>query len=81
MMKRFHSDALKLFDAMLAAGETIDQAERVRLMQDAEAATNEEPFAVYLYSIDDLYGVQNWVEEFEPRPDQTIRMIEWAIIE
>lgn len=80
--KRFRTSIMPqgFDDAVLAAGETIDQAERVSLMQDAMAAINEEPFAVYLYSIDDLYGVQKWVEEFEPRPDQTIRMIEWAII-
>ena len=66
-------------EAILAAGETIDRAERVKLMQEAMVAINEEPFAIYLYSIDDLYGVQKWVEDFEPRPDQTIRMIEWAI--
>jgi hypothetical protein len=37
-------------------------------------ALNREPFAVYLYSIDDLYGVQRWVQGFAPRPDQTIRL-------
>lgn len=68
-------------EAILAAGTTFDLAERVKLMQDAMAAINEEPFAIYLYSLDDLYGVQSWVEDFEPRPDQTIRMIEWAIEE
>jgi peptide/nickel transport system substrate-binding protein len=67
-------------EAILAASKTMDLAARVKLLQDAEAAINKEPFAIYLYSLDDLYGVQNWVEGFQARSDQTIRLIDWAII-
>jgi hypothetical protein len=34
---------------------------------------------VYLYSIDDLYGVQGWVQGFAPRPDQTIRVTNMGV--
>lgn len=80
--KRFRTSIMPAaFDeAGLAAGKAMVQSERVKLMQEAMRAINEEPFAIYLYSIDDLHGVQNWVEGFVPRTDQTIRLIEWAII-
>lgn len=79
--KRFRTaDMPAEFDAkMEQAGKTADDAERVKLVQQAEAATNADPFAVYLYSIDDLYGVQNWVQGFTPRPDQTIRLSDMGV--
>ena len=40
---------------------------------------NKEPFAVYLYSLDYLYGVQGWVQNFLPRPDQTIRVTNMGV--
>ncbi len=74
------SEVPSAFDvAVTDAGKTLDQAERIKLMQDAMIAINEEPIAIYLYSLDDLYGVQKWVEGFKPRPDQSIRLYEWAI--
>lgn len=79
--KRFRTSVMPAgFDeAMEKAGQVANEAERIKLIQEAEAATNAEPFAVYLYSIDDLYGVQDWVEGFAPRPDQTIRLTDMGV--
>lgn len=46
----------------------------MKATQDAMAASNKEPIAIYRYSIDDRYGVQGWVQGFAPSPDQTIRV-------
>jgi peptide/nickel transport system substrate-binding protein len=63
------------FDDNLAkVGNAPDEATRIKLLQDIEKSINAEPFAVYLYTIDDLYGAQSWVTGFAPRPDQTIRL-------
>ncbi len=70
----------KSFDtAMADAAKATEEAARARLVQEAMAAANKEPFAVYLYSIDDLYGVQRWVQGFSPRPDQTIRVTNMGV--
>lgn len=61
-------------EALEKASSTQDEAERVKLLQDAMQAIHDEPFAVYLYSLDDLYGAQEWVEGFKPRPDQVVRL-------
>lgn len=61
------------------AGETPDQAERLRIIQDILVDLNKEPFAVYLYSLDDLYGLQNWIKDFQPRPDQVIRLTQIGV--
>jgi len=68
------------FDANVAKlGKATNEAERTRLMQDIAKSLNEEPIAIYLYSIDDLYGVQSWVTGFKPRPDQTIRLTDMGV--
>lgn len=79
--KRFRTSVMPAgFDAAMdQAGKATDEAARVRLLQDAMAAANKEPFAVYLYSIDDLYGVQGWAQGFVPRPDQTIRVTNMGV--
>ncbi len=79
--KRFRTSVMpEGFDtAMEQAGVAADEAERLKLIQQAETAINEAPFAVYLYSIDDLYGVQDWVQGFAPRPDQTIRLTDMGV--
>lgn len=79
--KRFRTSVMpEGFDtAMAQAGVASDEAARIKLIQEAETAINEAPFAVYLYSIDDLYGVQDWVQGFAPRPDQTIRLTDMGV--
>jgi len=66
-------------EAVQKAGTTTDEAQRLKLLQDAMKAINEEPFAIYLYSIDDLYGLQSWVTGFTPRPDQTLRLTNMGV--
>ena len=61
------------------AAKATDDAARTKLVQEAMVALNKEPFAVYLYSLDDLYGVQGWVQGFLPRPDQTIRVTNMGV--
>jgi peptide/nickel transport system substrate-binding protein len=79
--KRFRTSVMPAgFDAAMdQAGKATDDAARVKAMEEAMAAANKEPFAVYLYSIDDLYGVQGWVQGFVPRPDQTIRVTNMGV--
>jgi peptide/nickel transport system substrate-binding protein len=74
--KRFRTSIMpRAFDAAMdQAARATDDAARTRAVQEAMAAISREPFAVYLYSIDDLYGVQRWAQGFTPRPDQTIRV-------
>jgi len=68
------------FDANVAKlGRATNEAERTKLMQDIAKSLDEEPIAIYLYSIDDLYGVQSWVTGFKPRPDQTIRLTDMGV--
>ena len=67
------------FDEAMAAAANAQGEEREQLIEQAMQAINEEPFAIYLYSIDDLYGVQDWVEGFEPRPDQTLRLLDMGV--
>ena len=61
-------------DNLTKVGTAPDEATRIKLLQDIEKSINAEPFAVYLYTLDDLYGAQSWVTGFTPRPDQTIRL-------
>jgi peptide/nickel transport system substrate-binding protein len=79
--KRFRTSVMpEGFDtAMEQAGVVADEAERIKLIQQAEAATNEEPFAVYLSSIEAWSGVQDWVAGFVPRPDQTLRLTDMGV--
>ena len=74
--RRFRTSVMpKAFDAAMdQAAKATDDGARTKLVQDAMTALNREPFAVYLYSIDDLYGIQSWVQGFAPRPDQTVRL-------
>jgi peptide/nickel transport system substrate-binding protein len=60
--------------AMDQAAKATGDAARTKFVQGAMVALNRDPFAVYLYSLDDLYGVQSWMQGFSPRPDQTIRV-------
>ena len=78
---RFRTSVMpKAFDDALAkAGETTDEAERVKWLQEAEKAINEEPFAVYLYSPVDIYAARSWVKGFTPRADQTIRLTNMGV--
>ena len=80
--KRFRTSVMPAgFDsAMDQAGKATDEAARAKAVQEAMAAANKEPFAVYLYSIDDLYGVQRWVQGFMPRPDQVIRLTTMGVV-
>jgi len=79
--RRFRTSVMpKAFDtAMDQAGRATDDAARTKFVQEAMVALNKEPFAVYLYSLDDLYGVQGWVQNFLPRPDQTIRVTNMGV--
>lgn len=63
-------------DGMARASRATSESERVGHLQSAMAAINAEPFAIYLYALDDLYGVRAGVEGFKPRPDQTIRLLD-----
>jgi peptide/nickel transport system substrate-binding protein len=80
--KRFRTSVMPAgFDsAMDQAGKATDEAARAKAVQEAMAAASKEPFAVYLYSIDDLYGVQRWVQGFMPRPDQVIRLTSMGVV-
>jgi len=66
-------------EAMERAAVATDEAQRIADLQAAMQAIHDEPFAVYLYLIDDLYGVRAWVEGFRPRPDQTLRLTDMAV--
>ncbi len=74
--RRFRTSVMpKAFDsAMDEAAQGNRRRGRGRAVQDAMTAVNREPFVVYLYSIDDIYGIQGGVQGFAPRPDQTIRL-------
>lgn len=78
---RFRTVAMpKAFDdAMTRASAAIDEAARVKALQDAEKAISDDPFAVYLYSPVDIYGAQTWVKGFVPRSDQTIRLTNMGV--
>jgi len=66
-------------DAMAKAEKASDEAERVKLVQEAMKAIHDDPFAVYLYSPVDLYAAQSWVKGFVPRADQTIRLTNMGV--
>jgi ABC-type transport system substrate-binding protein len=66
-------------DAVIKAGDTTDEAQRLKLLQDAGKAISDEPFAVYLYSPVDIYGAQTWLKGFVPRSDQTIRLTDMGV--
>ena len=66
-------------DNLTKVGNAPDEATRIKLLQDIEKSINAEPFAVYLYTLDDLYGAQSWVTGFTPRPDQTIRLTNMGV--
>lgn len=80
--KRFRTSVMPPeFDALMdKAARTENDAERIQLVQQAQAVLHDAPFAVYLYSIDDLYGVQNWMQGLKPRPDQTLRLTEMGVM-
>jgi|SoiMetStandDraft_2_1073263.scaffolds.fasta_scaffold84976_2 hypothetical protein len=61
------------------AAKATDDAACTKFVEEAMVALNREPFAVYLYSLDDLYGVQRWVQGFLPRLDQTIRVTSMGV--
>jgi len=63
-------------DGMAGAASATSESQRIEYLQSAMAAINVEPFAIYLYALDDLYGVRAGVEGFRPRPDQTIRLLD-----
>lgn len=62
--------------AMAAAAVATNEEDRIADLQEAMEAINAEPFAIYLYALDDLYGLRAGVEGFRPRPDQTIRLLD-----
>jgi peptide/nickel transport system substrate-binding protein len=80
--ERFRTSIMPaLFDeAMAAAATATDPDERIRHLQVAMQAIHDEPFAIYLYSIDDLYGVRSSIEGFRPRPDQTVRLLDMGVV-
>jgi len=79
--QRFRTSIMpQAYDDILAKiGQTTDDAQRVGLIRETMKAINEEPFAIYLYSIDDLYGMRSWVTDFKPRSDQTVRLFISAV--
>jgi peptide/nickel transport system substrate-binding protein len=79
--KRYRTSKMpKAFDIAVAnAGLATDVAKRIAFMQQAMTAINSEPFAIYLYSIDDLYASQSWLQDFQPRPDQSVRVVTWGV--
>lgn len=68
------------FDAGMAGAATAtNEADRIGFLQQAMRAINQEPFAIYLYALDDLYGVRKGVTGFKPRGDQTIRLLDMGV--
>lgn len=66
-------------DGMAGAAQATDEAERIAHLQSAMQAIHDEPFAIYLYALDDLYGVRAGIEGFRPRPDQTLRLLDMGV--
>lgn len=66
-------------DGMAAAAQATDEEQRIGQLQSAMRAINAEPFAIYLYALDDLYGVRAGIEGFKPRPDQTLRLLDMGV--
>lgn len=63
------------YDELVRAAEaTLDPQERLELYrQVSELAYDDPPFA-YLFAPDDLYGVSQRVEGWQPRPDQAVML-------
>jgi peptide/nickel transport system substrate-binding protein len=64
---------------MTGAATATNEADRIGFLQQAMQAINEEPFAIYLYALDDLYGVRQGIDGFKPRGDQTIRLLDMGV--
>ncbi|MCC6175423.1 MAG: ABC transporter substrate-binding protein [Chloroflexi bacterium] len=66
-------------DLMEKAAVTTDDAARLKLLQDANQALNQEPFGLYLYTLDDLYGVKKEMGAIPVRADQTIKVAAFGV--
>lgn len=76
----YDSDAT--LDEMLDSQRSItDRAERETLLQFVARYTKERALEMPLYSLNALYGVGNRVENFDPAPDNRIRLTEVDVSE
>jgi peptide/nickel transport system substrate-binding protein len=74
------SEMPQAFDElMVKAATTTDDAARVKILQDANKALNKEPFGLYLYTLDDLYGVKKDIGTIPVRADQTIKVAAFGV--
>lgn len=75
-------DSDEALDEMLNAQRgIIDRDEREALLQDIARYTQERALEMPLYSLNALYGVSNRVQNFEPAPDNRVRLTDVDVSE